>query len=404
LFNVLERKFVLFGQVFWPQDFHLFVLAMISFIVFIILFTVVYGRIFCGWICPQTIFMEGVFRKIEYWIEGDWTNQKKLRNDPWTTEKIIKKGSKHAIFFFISFLIANTFLAYIIGIENLIEIITDNPAEHMVGLASITVFSFAFYFVFSRLREQVCTTICPYGRLQGVMLDKNSIVVAYDYVRGESRAKFKKGETRLEAGKGDCIDCKQCVHVCPTGIDIRNGTQLECINCTLCIDACDHMMDGVGLPKGLIRYASEDMIQTGRPFRFTTRILAYTAVLALLVGITSFLLVSRSEVETLILRTPGSTYTRLDDGTYQNLYNFKIINKTNKDLNIRLESPDPDFRLQLVGEMQVVKAQSVGEGALFLFYPGDKIKHLKTEVEIKVMDGERIVETIETNFLGPVKK
>jgi polyferredoxin len=164
------------------------------------------------------------------------------------------------------------------------------------------------------------------------------------------------------------------------------------------------MMDGVGLPKGLIRYASEDMIQTGRPFRFTTRILAYTAVLALLVGITSFLLVSRSEVETLILRTPGSTYTRLDDGTYQNLYNFKIINKTNKDLNIRLESPDPDFRLQLVGEMQVVKAQSVGEGALFLFYPGDKIKHLKTEVEIKVMDGERIVETIETNFLGPVKK
>ncbi len=404
MINVIERKFVLLGQIFWPQDFHLFVLAMISFIVFIILFTVVYGRIFCGWVCPQTIFMEMVFRKIEYWIEGDWTSQKKLKTDPWTNQKIIKKFSKHSIFFFISFLIANTFLAYIIGIENLWEIISDKPENHVMGLLSITVFSIAFYFVFARLREQVCTTICPYGRLQGVMLDKNSIVVAYDYVRGEGRAKFRKGEDRAESGKGDCIDCKQCVHVCPTGIDIRNGTQLECVNCTACIDACDEMMDGVGLPQGLIRYASEDMIQTGRPFRFTNRIIAYTTVLALLVGLTSFLMASRTEVETLVLRTPGTTYRLQEDGTYQNLYNFKIINKTNRDLNIRLVSRNPEFKLQLIGEMQIVKAQSASEGALFLFYPGDNIKHLKTEAEIDIYDGDKLIEIVETNFLGPVKK
>lgn len=406
LFNVLERKFILFGQIFWPQDFHLFGLAMLVFIVFIILFTVVYGRLFCGWICPQTIFMEMVFRRIEYWIEGDWTHQRKLNQQAWTPEKIRKKTLKHFIFFFISFLIANTFLAYIIGSEALIDIVTDNPVNHIAGLGAILVFSGAFYFVFAQLREQVCTTICPYGRLQGVLLDQSSVVVAYDYARGESRAKFRKGEDRKIAEKGDCIDCKQCVHVCPTGIDIRNGTQLECVNCTACIDACDDIMEGVGLPKGLIRYASEKEIATGSGFRITARMVAYTILLLGLLGTMTGLLLTRTDVETLILHTPG-TLPQWDDAndSVRNLYNYKVINKTNKEMQITFQPDNSTVALELVGERTTitVNPQEVAEGALFLSMRNQDIQQLKTKLEIKVMNADQEIERVKTTFLGPVK-
>lgn len=405
LFNILERKFVLFGQVFWPQDFHLFVLAMLISIIFITLFTVVYGRIFCGWVCPQTIFMEMVFRKIEYWIEGDWTHQKKLDKQKWDSEKIRKKVLKHAIFFAISFLIANTFLAYIIGSDALIEIITDNPSEHLAGLGAITVFSAAFYFVFSQLREQVCTTICPYGRLQGVLLDRDSVVVAYDYVRGENRAKFKKNEDRDAVGKGDCIDCKQCVHVCPTGIDIRNGTQLECVNCTACIDACDHIMESVGLEKGLIRYASEHEVATGSEFKLTKRMKAYTVLLSALIVVLSFLLITRTDVESMILHTPG-TLPQIDDveQTVKNLYNYKIINKTKDELTLQFVPQDDFVDMSIIGDKTsiVVEPQTVAEGALFITIDNENIQQLKTKLDIDVVSDGELIEEIETMFLGPV--
>jgi cytochrome c oxidase accessory protein FixG len=225
LIDVLERRFVIFGQTFWPQDIHLFVLAAITLVIFIALFTVAFGRLFCGWVCPQTIFMELVYRRIEYWVEGDWKQQRALNNAPWSAEKVGKKTLKHLLFFGVAFLIGNTFLAYIVGSEQLIQIITSPPTEHLGGFLAMIGFSLVFYGVFAFLREQVCTTICPYGRLQGVLLDRQSLVVAYDHVRGEERGKFRKGEDRTVASKGDCIDCKACVHVCPTGIDIRNGTQ-----------------------------------------------------------------------------------------------------------------------------------------------------------------------------------
>ncbi|EDO25799.1 predicted protein, partial [Nematostella vectensis] len=288
LFNVLERKFNIFGFPFFPQDFHLFVISMIIGVVFIILFTVVFGRIFCGWICPQTIFMEMVFRKIEYWIEGDRGKQIRLKKQPWNAEKIRKRVTKWIVFFIISFAIANVFLAYLIGGDEVIEYITSSPFSHLNTLISLLIFTSVFYFVFAWFREQVCIIACPYGRLQGVLLDNKTINVAYDFVRGEKtagRAKFKKNEDRAATGKGDCIDCMQCVHVCPTGIDIRNGTQLECVNCTACIDECDHMMEKVGLPKGLIRYASEDNIEKKAPFAFTARMKGYSAVLFILIGI-----------------------------------------------------------------------------------------------------------------------
>ena len=293
LFDFPNRNFILFGIPFGPHDFFLFVLAMIATLVFIILFTAIFGRVFCGWACPQTIFMEMVFRKIEYWIEGDYREQKKLKAAPWTGKKIFKKGTKHGIFFAISFIIANFFLAYIIGMDKLIGIVTDPPSKHLQGLIAITIFSGVFYWIFSYFREQVCTLVCPYGRLQGVLLDRDSVVIAYDHVRGEPRGKIKKNED--QSNLGDCIDCRMCVDVCPTGIDIRDGIQLECVNCTACIDACDEVMDKVNRPRKLIKYASINSIERKTMFRFTPRAIVYSVLLFILTGILSYLLVTRTD-------------------------------------------------------------------------------------------------------------
>jgi len=402
-FNLLERKFILFGQIFWPQDFHLFVLAMITLVVFITLFTVVYGRLFCGWVCPQTIFMEHVFRKIEYWIDGDWKAQMKLKKSGWTKEKVRKRVMKHAIFFAISFLIANIFLAYIIGSDALLEIMTDPPAEHAGGLAAITIFSGVFYGVFAFFREQVCTTVCPYGRLQGVLLDRQSVVVAYDYERGETRGKIRKNEDRNAVGKGDCIDCGHCVHVCPTGIDIRNGTQLECINCTACIDACDEMMEAVNLPKGLIRYTSEEQIQTGKPFKLSTRAKAYTVVITLLVGVVVTLLATRNEIEAIVLRTPGMLYQTKDDGSISNLYNYKIVNKTNRDIKLDFVPLEEGFAIDVIGNDPELAAQEVLEGAFFFSGPAKEFERGKAETKLGIYhrDGE-LIERIKIRITGPL--
>lgn len=404
LLNVLERKFIIFGQVFWPQDFYLFAIGLVTLVVFIVLFTVVYGRLFCGWVCPQTIFMEMVFRKIEYAIEGDYTAQRKLDKQTWNQEKILKKGSKHIIFFAISFLIANTFLAYIIGIEELKQIITDPPDQHLGGLMAILLFTGAFYFVFASFREQVCTNVCPYGRLQGVLLDRQSVVVAYDHKRGEARGKIRKGGDRGQTGKGDCIDCKQCVVVCPTGIDIRNGTQLECVNCTACMDACDSIMERVNLPKGLIRYASEENIAEKKPFHWTRRSIAYSVVLIALLGVLTSLLILRTDVETSILRTPGMLYQDQGDHKISNLYNVKIINKTNRAMPVHLQILGEAGQIKMVGnEVLRVEKQGVAESAFFIIFDRSEVHQMKTSVKIGVYHEDELIETVNSNFLGPNK-
>jgi cytochrome c oxidase accessory protein FixG len=405
MFNVLERRFNIFGFPFWPQDFYLFVLFMIVGVVFVILFTVIFGRIFCGWICPQTIFLEMVFRRIEYWIEGDRGAQIRLAKQEWNAEKIRKKGIKWFIFLMISFFIANVFLAYLISSDELFKMIYEGPENHISTLISLLIFTGVFYFIFVWFREQVCIIACPYGRLQGVLLDNKSINVAYDFVRGEKeigRAKFNKQEDRATTGKGDCIDCHLCVHVCPTGIDIRNGTQLECINCTACIDECDTIMKSVGLPNGLIRYASEDEIEKKTKFKFTTRMKGYTAVLFILVGILTGLLFIRNEVETTILRLPGQLFEHKGEDI-SNIYTFKIINKTNTDFNdIHFKLKNIKGVINVVGQQDFkVKAQGMAEGTLFVQIHQYLLENDRTKLKIEVYNENKKIETTTTNFLSP---
>lgn len=399
LMNVVERRFILFGQIFWPQDFFIFAVGLLLFIVFIALFTVVFGRVFCGWICPQTIFMEMVFRKIEYFFEGDAAQQKILAKAPWNGAKILKKSGKWAAFWIVSFVIANTFLSYIIGIDELEKIITEPIEKHIGGFVAILIFTGIFFFVYLWFREQVCTAVCPYGRLQGVLLDKSSIVVVYDYVRGEPRGKFHKNEDRVI---GDCIDCHQCVKVCPTGIDIRNGTQMECVNCTACIDACNHMMDAVGLPRDLIRYASETGLETRKPARFTLRMKAYTVVMVLLLGVEAFLLVTRSDVSVNILRTPGQLFQEQPGGRLSNLYNYKLLNKTYADKTITLKPENFRGSIEIVGGRSLhIPKSGDAQGELFIYRDKADVHLRKTDLKIGVYEGGKRIQIVNATFLGP---
>lgn len=406
LFNVLERRFNIFGFPFWPQDFHLLVISMITGVVFVILFTVVFGRLFCGWICPQTIFMEMVFRKIEYWIDGDRGKQIRLDKQPWNAEKIRKRLLKWFIFFVISFIIANVFLAYLIGGDTVVNYITGNPLDNTNTLISLIIFTSVFYFVFVWFREQVCIIACPYGRLQGVLLDNKTINVAYDYKRGEreeGRSKFKKNEDREALGKGDCIDCKQCVVVCPTGIDIRHGTQLECVNCTACIDECDHIMESINLPKGLIRYASEDNIVKKKPFKINARIKGYSAVLLILTGVLVGMLFLRNNVEATILRLPGQLYQHKENNIISNVYTYKLINKTTKDIedvSYKILSHKGEIKLVSNHHFMIPK-QGLAEGTLFIELNESLLKDDNIDIEIGVFSGDKLIETTDTNFLGP---
>ena len=405
MFNIIERKFSIFGNIFLPQDMHIFLFGMLIIMVCIVLFTAVYGRVWCGWTCPQTIFMELIFRKIEYFIEGDWNQQKKRDQGPDTDAKAWRKILKHAVFIAISFLIANLFLAYIIGVDALFKIITDPIDQHIAGFISIWAFTFVFYFVFAYVREIVCTRICPYGRLQGVLLDENSVTVAYNVARGEPRGKIRKNS---DVVTGDCIDCNLCVHVCPTGIDIRKGTQLECVSCTACIDACDAVMDKIHKPKRLIGFYTQAeadgkaTLQDGK--KRNTRAIVYSCILLVLMGIFTAMIFSRTDVDGRLLRAKGSTYQFRDDGTVTNLYSLELINKTTKDIDYELVSEDKDIEIQIVNPISHLPREGNAKLSLFLIAKKANIKEYKTNIKLNVVADGNVIETMKTTFIAPPGK
>ncbi|MEW6305291.1 MAG: cytochrome c oxidase accessory protein CcoG [Verrucomicrobiota bacterium] len=408
LVNIVERKFSILGQIFWPQDTVIFAVAMLVFLTGIIIFTTAFGRLWCGWTCPQTVLMEMVFRKIEYAIEGDASEQRALNAGPWNARKIRQKLLKHGVFFGLSFVIGNTLLSYIVGSEQLFHIIADDPRNHLVGLTFMILFTLLFYSIFARFREQACTFICPYGRFQSAMLDENTVVVAYDYKRGEKRAPLHRNQTaeqRHAEGLGDCVSCRQCVAVCPTGIDIRNGTQMECVNCTACIDACDAVMDKIGRPRGLIRFASHNNIERGEKQRFTARMAVYAGVLGALIALFLVLVFTRSEVETALLRAPGSLFQQKDDDEIENLYTLKVINKSNRDIPIQLKLENIDGEIKLMGSKEfIVPKASLAQTSVLVELETEELHGPNTPLKIGVYSDGKLLETVKTVFVGPRKK
>ncbi|SIS67624.1 cytochrome c oxidase accessory protein FixG [Kaistella chaponensis] len=405
LINIVERHFFIFGQPFYPQDFFILALGAITSIVFVILFTVVFGRIFCGWICPQTIFLEMVFRKIDYLIEGDRNKQMKLDRQEWNTEKIWKRSLKWSIFIIISLIITHWMFMYIVGYQEVFTMIKEGPFNNFTSFLVMIIFTGAFYFTFAWFREQVCTLVCPYGRLQGVLIDKQTINVYYDFKRGENRSKWRKGEDRKAEGKGDCIDCNQCVVVCPTGIDIRDGQQLECVNCTACIDACDEVMVKTGLPPGLIRYATEDEIEKEIPFQFTTRMKAYSFVLALMVAFMGFLMYNRADVEAKFIKPAGSSFF-VRDAKITNTYSYTFLNKSNKDKIITIKVLEPQHAEVSLSESNKIKIKKgdITKGTVNISFPVNEIKLSKQNISIGVYDDKgELLDTFKTYFEGPFK-
>ena len=399
MLNVIDRIYILFGVRFWPQDFFIFVLGMLIFVVFIILFTVIFGRVFCGWVCPQTIFMEMVFRKIEYWLEGDRKAQMALRSQPWNSKTLTRRILKIILFFAVSFAIANTFLAYVIGADQVWNIATEPVSEHVGGFIALIIFSLVFFFVYYWFREQVCLIVCPYGRMQGVMLDKNSIAVTYDHVRGEPRTKHVK--KTADQPHGDCVDCLECIRVCPTGIDIRNGLQLECVNCTACMDACDTVMEKTHREKGLIRYASENSVVNKTKLRLNKRILAYSFVLLALVGVEAFLLITRSELEVNSVRTRNTLFTVEPNGTIGNLYNIKLINKTSDEMNIEFKIEGKNASFDWIGHQNKLQAGEIKNGELFIYVPVNELPAQRNDVKLEIYSNGELMATEKLVLLAP---
>ena len=404
MFNIPKARFIIFGKVFWPQDFFIFGLTMVAGLLTVVLFTAAFGRLFCGWACPQTNFMEMMFRKIEFFILGDASKQKQLAKAPWTGEKVFKYSVKFILFYLLSFIIANFFLSYIIGMKELQKIITDPVSQHLIGLSSLLIFTTVFFGVFAFFREQACIVICPYGRLQSVLQDKNSMIVAYDYKRGEPRGNMKK---KAEQGitTGDCIDCDQCVRVCPTGIDIRNGVQMECVGCTACIDACNGIMDKISKPRGLIRYASENSIATGERLHYTVRMKLYTVLIVIVLSVLSILLITRKDVDATVIRTAGMLYYEVGNDSVENMYNLKAVNKTIKDvpLTVKLENGTPGY-VQIIGGGNIinVEKQGQGNGSFFVVLPKSIINKHSIKIQLGLYQGDKKISTVKTNFLGPV--
>jgi cytochrome c oxidase accessory protein FixG len=394
--DIDARAFHLFGAVFNSQDIWMLVFLVTGVMFALVYLTAVAGRVWCGWACPQTVFLDGVYRKIERLIEGARSERMKRDQAGWTLEKVARKGLKQAAFVILSLLLAHVFLAYFVSIPRLFSAMQRAPAAHPEAFAIVMSLSAVLYVNFAWFREQFCVVLCPYGRLQSVLFDSDSLVVGYDAARGEPRGKGKQRE-----GKGDCVDCDRCVVVCPTGIDIRNGLQMDCIACTACIDACDDVMTKVGRPRGLVRYDSQNGL-TGRAKRLLRpRLYVYTALGALGLGVATFALSGRSDFEANMLRAVGAPYT-LDGDVVRNSLRIHLVNKRSATTTFTLV-PEPAPGASFFLPLQQVTLAPLGyaDAPVMVSVPRERFAgefQVRVTVRPSGAPGDRVATA---KFLGP---
>jgi cytochrome c oxidase accessory protein FixG len=401
LLNVLERRFVLLGVAFWPQDFVLVVAIALTLLIGLALSTIAVGRVWCGWLCPQTVFLEMVFRRLEYLIEGSAAQQLRRARGPWTFDRTWRTLLKQAIFFALSFAIANLFLAYIIGVRDLWRIVTDPPSAHLHGLIAITMFSVVFYAVFARFREQACVLACPYGRVMSALVGPRTITVTYDAPRGEPRGRQAQRAAAAAGTHGDCVDCHQCVTVCPTGIDIRNGIQLECVNCTACIDACDDVMRRIDRPAGLIRLTSHDALGGRRPRRRLRLALCVAGWLPL-VAVVGWLVARRPAVDALALRQAGSLYATTATGEIVNFYTLQVFNRTARPQRFEIVATSPrDARVTLLTPVAEVGPHALLDTRLLVSAPRSSLGAVSTPVHFELRVAGAAPQPFDSAMLGP---
>ena len=395
--DIFHRRFVFFGATFWATDttFLWFTLSTLAFTLFF--FTAVFGRIWCGWACPQTVFIEFLYRPIENWIEGDAHARRTLDNAPWTLRKIRIKGTKYLIYGIISWFLASTFLAYYIGHEDLIRMMGSYPSANLSTFILTLASTGLVLFQFGWFREQFCTVVCPYARFQSVLLDDRSLLVGYDPKRGEPRGK------KSEENKGDCIDCGLCVRVCPTGIDIRNGLQLECIQCASCVDACDSIMEKINRPPGLIRYDTERGLK-GLPVRWLRpRVVLYATILTFLLSLFSYSLENRNLSDVQIFHSSrDSLFKTVGEEIISNHFELHISNKDHKNKSYLVTLPK-DALFTLI--MPINPFPVAGEGnqvvPLFLEFPKSILEKGKRGAALEVTDGEDLHTTLYFTLIGP---
>jgi cytochrome c oxidase accessory protein FixG len=398
LLDIPRRQFTIFGTTFLPTETLLFFLLFISAAVAIFLVTALFGRVWCGWACPQTVYMEFLFRPIEYWLEGGRTGSTTMdRTRPFHPRRLLK----WAIYGVLALFLAHTFLAYFVGIDQLVHWVQAPPSQHPTAFFVMAVTSGAIFLDFAWFREQTCLVACPYGRLQSVLLDQKSLIVGYDTARGEPRRRPGKGGVPA-ADAGDCVDCSACVQTCPTGIDIRDGLQMECIHCTQCMDACDAIMDRVRKPRGLVRYGSRAEFE-GKPARMLRpRVILYPAALALTLGLLGFLLLTRRDAEVTVLRGSGLPYTLQADGRVVNQVRVKVTNRGAAERHYRIALLEADEAQLIAPENPLrLKAGEARTTTVFVVLPREAFPEGVRHVAFRVSDGDAFTADTPYNLVGP---
>jgi cytochrome c oxidase accessory protein FixG len=398
LLDLQRREFTFFGTTFLPTDTLLLMLLAISIVIGIFLASALAGRVWCGWACPQTVYMEFVYRPLERFFEGGARGSTLIDNDRGKFHP--RRFAKHAAYLVISSFLAHTFLAYFVGWEQVVHWVFGSPKDHPVGFTIVTMTTIAMMLDFVYFREQTCMVACPYGRWQSALLDNDSLIVAYDYNRGEPRGKGKD-----RTGKGDCVDCQACVTTCPTGIDIRNGLQMECIHCTQCMDACDAVMRKVGRPEGLIRYSSRAALAGNGKHFLRTRTVLYPVAFALVFGAFVYQLTHKDAADITLLGPAGAPFEVEQDGRIVNQLRVRVANRTGVAHAYAVEVTGAE-RMQVIAPLSPLPVQPGRTETMpvFVTLPADAFDEGIRTVTVRVSDGGQYAGTFQYRLAGPMRE